>query len=409
MRLFEFESKQVLQKYNIKIPWSQFVTDDSTLSLDVDFPVMLKAQVPIGGRGKSGGILEALDANSARQGIKQLFSQKIRGFPVHAVLMETKASVVAEYFLAVTYDTVAKRPLVIFSTKGGVDVEMHAAKNDGSMLQRHFSVFKGFPAYKAREVLSTFGLTGRELVQIAMIMSRLVDLFITCDATLVEINPLARIDDGRLVALDCHLDIDEDALFRQPFIREILQQRTLMNEGTQKSEFVKKAEAIDGIDHRGVAGRMIEFKGPLGMIIGGGGASLTAFDAVRDLNGQPANYCEIGGNPSVRKVSELTQLILSKPGVEKIAVIMNVVSNTRVDLVARGIIKGILACGRDPGSTIAVFRVPGSWEEEGFKILKKYGVPFCDRRVSIDQAAQIAVESMQTSNRSRVQGPEVRG
>ena len=147
------------------------------------------------------------------------------------------------------------------------------------------------------------------------------------------------------------------------------------------------------MDHRGVAGRVIEFPGNLGLIIGGGGASLTAFDAVRQHGGQPANYCEIGGNPSVFKVTELTKHILSKPGVKKIAVIMNVVSNTRVDLVARGVIKGILESGLDPARTVAVFRVPGAWEQEGFRLLDKYGVPYCDRTVSIDQAAGRAVSS----------------
>ena len=150
---------------------------------------------------------------------------------------------------------------------------------------------------------------------------------------------------------------------------------------------------IDGVDHRGVAGRVIEFDGNLGLIIGGGGASLTAFDAVRAHGGKPANYCEIGGNPSVKKVQALTRHILSKPGVEKVAVIMNVVSNTRVDLVARGIVKGILEAGRDPAETVAVFRVPGAWETEGFKILRKYGVRYCDRTVSIDEAARLAARS----------------
>ncbi|UCH20609.1 MAG: hypothetical protein JSU83_19045 [Deltaproteobacteria bacterium] len=158
--------------------------------------------------------------------------------------------------------------------------------------------------------------------------------------------------------------------------------------------FERKASEIDQLDHRGVAGRVIEFDGTLGLIIGGGGASLTAFDAVRSHGGEPANYCEIGGNPSVRKVKELTRLILSKPNVTKIAVIMNVVSNTRVDLVARGIIKGILEAGKVPSETVAVFRIPGAWEEEGFKILSKYGVPYCDRAVSIDEAARIAVENV---------------
>jgi succinyl-CoA synthetase beta subunit/citryl-CoA synthetase large subunit len=127
------------------------------------------------------------------------------------------------------------------------------------------------------------------------------------------------------------------------------------------------------------------------LLIGGGGASLTAFDAIRRYGGQPANYCEIGGNPSVRKVAELTKLILSRPGVKRVAVIANVVSNTRVDLLARGVIQGILEVGKEPADTLAVFRVPGSWEEEGFAILQKYGVPYCDRTISIDEAARRAV------------------
>jgi succinyl-CoA synthetase beta subunit/citryl-CoA synthetase large subunit len=132
------------------------------------------------------------------------------------------------------------------------------------------------------------------------------------------------------------------------------------------------------------------------LIIGGGGASLTAFDAVQHHGGKPANYCEIGGNPSVLKVKELTKHILSKSNVTKIAIIMNVVSNTRVDLVARGVVKGILELGRDPAETVAIFRVPGAWEEEGFKILAKYGVPYCDRSVSIDEAARMAVERIKS-------------
>jgi len=157
--------------------------------------------------------------------------------------------------------------------------------------------------------------------------------------------------------------------------------------------FERKGMEIDNLDHRGVAGRIIEFDGALGLIIGGGGASLTAFDAVRAHGGSPANYCEIGGNPSVLKVKELTKLILSNPKIKKIAVIMNVVSNTRVDMVARGIVKGILEAGKIPSETVAVFRVPGAWETEGFKILSKYGVKFCDRTVSIDEAAKIAVRA----------------
>ena len=144
-------------------------------------------------------------------------------------------------------------------------------------------------------------------------------------------------------------------------------------------------------DHRGVAGNVVEFDGNLGLVIGAGGGSLTLFDAVRKHGGKPANYCEIGGNPSVKKVCELTKLILAKPGVEKIAVMMNVVSNTRVDIVARGVIKGCIEAGTDPAEAIAIFRIPGAWEGEGFKILAKYGVDYCDRSVSMYEAAGRAV------------------
>jgi succinyl-CoA synthetase beta subunit/citryl-CoA synthetase large subunit len=142
----------------------------------------------------------------------------------------------------------------------------------------------------------------------------------------------------------------------------------------------------------------VEFDGELGLLIGGGGASLTVFDAVLANGGRPANYCELGGNPSVRKIKALTQLILSRPGVRRLAVIMNVVSNTRVDLVSRGVIKGIVALGLEPREVLTVFRGPGAWEGEGAKILRHYGVTFYDRSVSLDTAARVAVEKSRGSN-----------
>jgi succinyl-CoA synthetase beta subunit len=128
---------------------------------------------------------------------------------------------------------------------------------------------------------------------------------------------------------------------------------------------------------------------------GAGGGSLTLFDAVRKYGGRPANYCEIGGNPSVAKACGLAKLVLQKPGVEKIAVMMSIVSNTRVDIVARGVIKACVELGYEPSEKIAIFRIPGAWEEEGFKILDKYGVEYCDRSVSLWEAAGRAVAKVQ--------------
>src|SRR4029078_715332 len=149
--------------------------------------------------------------------------------------------------------------------------------------------------------------------------------------------------------------------------------------------------AVDGQHHRGVAGNVTEFDGDLGLVIGAGGGSLTLFDAVRKYGGKPANYCEIGGNPSVEKACGLAKLVLSKPGVDKIAVMMSIVSNTRVDIVARGVIKACLELGDDPAEKISTFRIPGAWEEEGFKILERYGVRYADRSTSLHDAARMAV------------------
>jgi succinyl-CoA synthetase beta subunit/citryl-CoA synthetase large subunit len=166
-------------------------------------------------------------------------------------------------------------------------------------------------------------------------------------------------------------------------------------EAREPTEFELAGEEVDSMDHRGVAGNVTEFDGDLGLVIGAGGGSLTLFDAVRAHGGRPANYCEIGGNPSVRKAAGLAKLVLQKPGVDKIAVMMSIVSNTRVDIVARGVIKACLELGYDPAEKIAIFRIPGAWEEEGFKILEQYGVEFCDRSVSMHEAARRAVEKIQ--------------
>jgi len=392
LRLLEFESKKILRKYQIPTPDGKVFSP--TDQIDIDRPVVLKAQIPIGGRGKAGGVLDSFTSEEANSCITNLFSTLIRGYNVKKVLVEDRVHAEHEFFMAVTYDTLAKSPIAIFSRKGGVDIEELADREPEKVRRENFQVWSGLPRYRAREIIAESGISGKLLLGLSEILSKLAEIFINYDATLAEINPLALTEDGRLIALDCHLDIDEDAIFRHKDIAEIKQDETRVESAKSTSKFEREAAAIDNLDHRGVAGRVIEFDGDMGLIIGGGGASLTAFDAIRAHGGKPANYCEIGGNPSVLKVKELTRLILSKPNVNKIAVIMNVVSNTRVDMVARGIIKGILESGKKPSETIAAFRIPGAWEEEGAKILSKYGVSFLDRKVSIDEAARIAVEKM---------------
>jgi len=391
MRLLEYESKQIIKRSGIAVPASVLVgSPNSDIPLSGRF--MVKAQVPVGGRGKTGGVLETSKVEDARVKIAKLLAEPVRTYQATRVLVEEKKRIQKEYYLAVTYDTVRKMPVSVFSDKGGIDIEEIALSNPEAVVRKHFSARTSLLPYQARELVACRGITGKLNLSLGSVLHKLADIFLGYDATIAEINPLALTEENELVALDCHIDIDDDALYRQNEIREIAARTDRYVSARGKTRFERSAEEINNLDHRGVAGRMVEFDGNLGLIIGGGGASLTVFDAVRAHGGRPANYCEIGGNPSVLKVKELTKLILSKPGVEKIAVIMNVVNNTRVDIVARGVVKGLLELGRDPATTVTVFRIPGAWEDEGFKILSKYKLPFKDRKTSIDEAARIAVD-----------------
>ncbi|MBI2165596.1 MAG: acetate--CoA ligase family protein [Chloroflexi bacterium] len=397
MRFYEHESKAILGKRGVPIPKGALIrsADEAVgAAKSVGCPVVLKAQVLTGGRMKAGGVKFAETPDEAAQRASQILGLEIRGQKTQSILVESKAQVVKEYYLAVTYDPVAKRPVAIFSDMGGIDIEEVAETHPEHISRTHFSALLPFSDFRMKEAVASLSVGGRDLSTLTGILSRLAQAFLTHDLTLAEINPLGKLQDGSFVALDAHIDLEDEAIARQkPLLTEV----GMGPEGRQAKErtpFEAKAAEIDSSDYRGVAGRVVEFGGSLGLIIGGGGASLTAFDAVRRHGGNPANYCEIGGNPSVRKVAALTKLIISKPGVNKIAVVMNVVNNTRVDLVARGVIKGVIEAGYNPGEKIVAFRIPGAWEEEGFRLLRKYGVEPLDRKVSIDQAIVGAINKM---------------
>jgi succinyl-CoA synthetase beta subunit/citryl-CoA synthetase large subunit len=336
-------------------------------------------------------VVRVEDVRTARDAVERILGAQVRGFPVECVLLESAVATQREFFLAVTFDALERQAVLVAGGAAGVDIEALSRMSPETLARRFLDVRRGLYGFEAREVAAWIGLTGRELVGFAEVLQRAVDAFLALDCTLLEINPLALTDGGRFVLADARVEVDDDALYRQERLEKAYGIPRREASGRIPTDFERRATAVDAIDHRGVAGRVIEFDGDLGLLIGGGGASLTAFDAIKRHGGRPANYCEIGGNPSVHKVAELTKLLLSRPGVNRIAVIMNVVSNTRVDLIARGVIKGILEAGRDPARTIAVFRVPGSWEDEGLKILQRYGVAFSDRTVSIDEAARRAV------------------
>lgn len=398
MRFYEFEAKALLAKAGVPASRGGTATtadEAARIAAEVGGELVLKSQVLTGGRMKAGGIKFASSADEARAAAEHILKLEINGQSPRCVLVESKQPVKKEYYAGVIYDAVAKLPVAIFSDMGGIDIEEVAETHPQHVARAHFSTFQPFQEFRIKELVSSLGITGNELNQLARIVSRLAQAFLRYGLTLAEINPLAQLEDGSFIALDAHCDMEEEARDQQkPLLAELGIGNDETRQARPPTDFELRGAAVDASDHRGVAGRVVEFDGNLGCVIGAGGGSLTIFDALRKHGGRPANYCEIGGNPSVKKACELTKLILSKPGVEKICVIMNVVSNTRVDIVARGVIKGVVESGYDPAEKIAIFRIPGSWEEEGYKILEKYGVDYADRTVPMSEAARRAVEKV---------------
>ncbi len=400
MRFYEYEAKALFARHGIPLlrgRVARTAAEARAAVAEIGGAVVLKSQVLTGGRMKAGGVKFADDPAAAEQAADAILKLEIQGQKARGVLVEQRVPVVQEYFAAVTWDGRRKLPVLIFSDMGGIDIEEVAEKHPEHVSRTHVSTVLPFSAYKAKEAIGAVGVTGDVLNRLTPILATLVELFLRYDLTLAEINPLGRLEDGRVLVLDGHIDLEGDARDKHAaLLKDLGIGKEETREARPPTEFEIKGAEVDASDHRGVAGNVREFDGDLGLVIGAGGGSLTLFDAIRKHGGRPANYCEIGGNPSVKKACELTKLILSKPGVKKIAVMMNVVSNTRVDIVARGVIKGCVEAGRNPADTIAIFRIPGAWEDDGFKILRKYGIEYCDRTVSMYAAAGRAVDKMQT-------------
>jgi succinyl-CoA synthetase beta subunit len=398
MRFYEYESKEIVRRAGIPTSKGGFAKtpeEARARAEEVGGPVVIKSQVLTGGRMKAGGVQFADPPDEAAKHAEDVLELEINGQRPRGVLVDERVQVKQEYYAGVVWDGLRKQPVILFSDMGGIDIEEVAEQHPDHVGRGHFSNLLPFSDFQAKQVIASVGVTGRALNRLTPVVTRLAELFAERDMTLAEINPLAELEDGTFVAVDAHMEMENEARGRHKELLEALgvgEEET--REAREPTPFEIAGAEVDAQDHRGVAGNVTEFDGNLGLVIGAGGGSLTLFDAVRAHGGKPANYCEIGGNPSVRKACGLAKLVLEKPGVERIAVMMSIVSNTRVDIVARGVIKACVELGYEPAEKIAIFRIPGAWEEEGFKILERYGIPYADRTVSLNEAARRAAEAV---------------
>ncbi len=392
MRLLEHQSKKLLSNFGLVFTEPTPVESMGEVRAAVErvgLPAVLKAQTPFGGRGSAGAVRFAETVDQAVTAAEVLLGMDVRGTTVEVISIEPKLNYEREFYVGITWDTVAKLPVALLSLAGGVDVE--SAQSD-QVARQPFDPWTGLAPYKAREMAAKVGLTGNILVGVGEVLTKLSEAFLACDGITMEINPLVLTQDKILIGLDARVEIEDEAVYRQRERLEPLGELTMTAVGRPPTPLELEAQRIDTADYRGVAGRVVEFDGDLALLIGGGGASLTVFDAIKAHGGSPANYCEVGGNPTEEKVAAITSLLLSKPGVKGMAVIMNVVNNTRADVIARGVVMGVKDAGKTPAETISLFRVPGNWEAEAREIMEAAGVEVYGREVSLDAAARLAVE-----------------
>src|SRR5919202_6093488 len=279
MRFFEYESRRIVAKAGIPVSPHGFATSPEEArraAQQIGGPTVIKSQVLTGGRMKAGGVKFADTADEAAEHAEHILALEINGHKPRGVLVDSRVQVEQEYYAGVTWDGTRKKPVMIFSPMGGIDIEEVAETHPDQVGRRHLSSLRDLTGYEAKEVVASTGVTGRALTRLAPILTRLAQLFGRYDMTLAEINPLAELSDGSFVAVDAHMDMENEARPRQ---KALLDELGVGEEETRQAreatEFELAGEAVDAQDHRGVAGNVTEFDGDLGLVIGAGGGSLT--------------------------------------------------------------------------------------------------------------------------------------
>ena len=351
MNIHEYQAKEVFAGYGIPIlPGKVASTPEEAAraAAEIGGTVVVKAQVHAGGRGKAGGVKLAANPEEARGHAEAILSLVIKGHPVRKVLVVPAAEIAKEYYLGVTLDRAAKRPVIIASASGGIDIEEVARKTPEKI---HRFLLDGpgtFRAFQAREVAARMEPRRDVYPKIARVLERLVEVYWATDAGLVEINPLALTPAGEILALDAKMSVDDNATYRQPRIAALRE---------DDSEHAAAAREM-GLSY-------VPLEGNVGCVVNGAGLAMATMDLIKHYGGEPANFLDIGGSSNPEKVTTAMKIILADPDVK--AVLFNIFGGiTRCDDVARGILAALQNLHvRVP----VVVRLTGTNEEEAREIL----------------------------------------
>lgn len=342
MKLYEYEVKNILKEHNIPVPKTE----------NVKGARVVKAQVLTKNRKEKGGIKFADNLEEAAEIKEKLESRKIDGHEVKDVLIEEKQEINKEHYAAFLYDTETRKPCLVYSRKGGTGIE---ERNP----EKH--VLEENHVYRFKEILKKENTPSNELNLQARALSKLYQVFLDEDMKLLEINPLAKVKEGYMV-IDAMAELDSDADYRH---NRKLEERTQF--AREKTEREIRAERIDKNDHRGIAGKYTELDGDIGMMLAGGGASLTNMDAIKQYGGEPANYTEYGGNPPTEKVYKLSKVIMSKE-INGLWHVGGTANNTDIERTMKGFIQALKE--EKPDYPIVVRR-DGPNADKAFELLRE--------------------------------------
>ncbi len=363
MRLLEFQAKRIFSEHSIPVPRGVLVKP-ATDPNELVYPVVLKAQVPVGGRGKAGGIQIVSSAAEAADVIDQLFNTAITGHLIRTLLAEEKVEVKQELYLAILIDKRAKRPLIIASSAGGGDIEQIARQHSERIAKCHIDPVVGLAEHSLRRLAGQLGLTD-DLRAFQHIVRMVLDIFRTHDATLVEINPLGVTPNG-LLALDAKLLLDDKAAYRHADLFARLKREQADTLKQTKLEPEQLAEAA-GVSY-------VALSGDVGLISDGAGTGMLTLDLIEDAGGQPANFCELGGFAGTDSMRDALGIVLANPRV-KVLLISLIGGLTRMDEVADGFLKYL---EQHDLSIPLVVRMCGTQEEVGREKLRSAGIEAFD-------------------------------
>lgn len=328
MKLHEYQSKLIFAKYGIPIPKGRVAAtadEAGAIAEELGSRVVIKAQVLVGGRGKAGGIRLARTPEEAKEVATQILAMEIKGLPVRKVLVDEASSIEQEIYLGITNDRAERKPVMMASAAGGVDIEEVARTTPEKIIKVHIDPLLGLRDYQTRDLAAGIDLPRDHWRVFGQIAHGLWRAYTDNDATLAEINPLVITTDNKLIALDGKIVLDDNALFRHPDLAEL---RDL--DAEEKSEIEARKYGLS----------FIKLDGTIGCMVNGAGLAMTTMDIIKLFGGEPANFLDIGGGASSDKVAAALRIILTDPNVR--AVLLNVFGGiTRCDEVARGILDAL--------------------------------------------------------------------